>query len=259
VAGQQGAQIRVEFTDLAPIREALKQFPLQIQSKIVGQAVRKAIKPALSRLRAIVPVGPTGNLKAAVTSAVREYPKNGTAVGLVGYRAAGRAPSGSAAGGSVQSGKDRAFHQGFIEFGTKERKVPKSGQAANKKYQRQPYQRVGKSGTRHTVSGHVVSRQGGFIASSFNRLGPFKIDKTGQPKNNRVTSSPRYPGAFFRKFSTTKPIPGTPVGGRAGTPPVKTAFESTQGEMGSILAAELGLRIEEALKAVTSLGKPTGL
>lgn len=255
MAGQ-GAQIRVEFTDLAPIREALKQFPLQIQSKIVGQAVRKAIKPALARLRAIVPVGPTGNLKAAVTSAVREYPKNGTAVGLVGYRAAGKAPARSAAGGTVQAGRDRAFHQGFIEFGTKPRNVSKMAQ---KKYERKPYQRVSKSGTRHTVSGHTVARQGGIIASSLGRLGPFKIEKSGQPRNTRVTTSPRYPGAFFRKSRTPIVIPGTPVGGRAGTPPVKTAFESTQGEMGSILAAELGLRIEEALKAVTSLSKPTGL
>jgi hypothetical protein len=245
---QQGAQIRVEFTDLAPVREALKKFPLEVQSVIVAQAVRQAIKPALARLKSLVPTGPTGNLKAAVTSAVRKYPKNGTAVGLVGYRAAGRAPSTSAAGGSVRVAKDRAFHQGFIEFGTKDRKA---GAIASTSYTRRPYQRTSRSGTRHVVGGHNVSRQGGYINSSFRRLGGFTIDKSGQPKNNRVTTSPRYPGAFFRKFSTPKTIPGTPVGGRAGVPPVRTAFESTQGEMGDILDRELRVGINQALNAVT--------
>lgn len=256
MAGQQGAQIKVEFTDLAPVRKALQQFPLEVQSAIVAKAVREAIKPALARLKSLVPVGPTGNLKRAVASKVKQYKKSGTAVGLVGYRAAGRAPSSSAAGGTVRAGRDRAFHQGFIEFGTKERKAPA---IANKQYTRKPYQRTSRKGLRHIVGAHPVSRQGGYVSSSFGRLGPFTIDKSGQPKNNRVATSPRYPGAFFRKLSEPKPIPGTPVGGRAGVPPVKTAFEQTQSEMGSILDRELRVGIDAALQAITLLSnRPRG-
>jgi HK97 gp10 family phage protein len=253
---QQGAQIKVEFTDLAPVRKALQQFPLEVQSAIVAKAVRAAIKPALAKLRSLVPVGPTGNLKAAVASKVKQYKKDGTAVGLVGYRAAGRAPSGSAAGGSVRVGKDRAFHQGFIEFGTKDRKA---GPIASTSYTRKPYQRTSRKGVRHIVGAHPVSRQGGYINSSFRRLGSFAVDKSGQPKNNRVATSPRYPNAFFRKLSSPKPIPGTPVGGRARTPPVKTAFESTQGEMGAILDRELRVGIEAALQAIALVtNRPKG-
>jgi len=177
------------------------------------------------RLREVSPVGPTGNLKRAVTSKVVEYGLDGVAVGIVGYRRAGRADSSSAAGGSVRAGPDRAFHQWWLERGTKERMVMKP---ADKPYTRLAHVRRMKSGKTVDVVTHEVKRQGGYIASSYNRLGEFRMLKTprmprGQ-KGQRVQTEPGTPQAYFKKSSTPISIPAMPVGGSTGRPPLQTAF-----------------------------------
>jgi len=199
------------------------------------------------RLREVSPVGPTGNLKRAVTSKVVEYGLDGVAVGIVGYRRAGRADSSSAAGGSVRAGPDRAFHQWWLENGTQGRLIMKP---ADKPYTRLGHVRRMKSGKTVDVVTHEVKRQGGYIASSYNKLGEFRMLPTprmphGQ-SGQRVQTDPGTPQAFFKKSSQPISIPAMPVGGSTGRPPLQTAFDQTQARVAEILQP-----LEQALATLT--------
>lgn len=239
-----GIGLNLESPELGQLRDSLRALfgPKEI-SPILGEALEKAIWPAFLRLREVTPAGPTQNLKRAVNWKVKTYPKNGGAVALIGYNRSGTGDAKSAQGGSVLAGKDRAFHQWWIEFGTKERKVTK---VANK-----PYQRRSKLGNVHWVSG-----QNTVIASSFNRLGPFKMVKDA---DGGFRTDPAYPKAFFKKAKKGEAvlkIPETPAGGVDRQPPVKTAWEQSQGKVAFILQQELRLSLEQALS--TLLVRTTG-
>ena len=85
-------------------------------------AMRFAIKPTTKALEGIVSAIPrkTGNLRAAVASKVKSYKNSGNAVALVGYvkeRRGQKTPD--------KKGRDRAYHQHLIEYGTKKRKTRK--------------------------------------------------------------------------------------------------------------------------------------
>lgn len=221
--------------------EQLKSLPGNLASKYFAAALKRAMAPALARLKQNTPSGPTGNLRRAVAFVTRKYPKDKRAVGLVGYTAAGSGKSQSAAGGSVKKGKDRAFHQGFLEFGTKERVISKPA--------RQKYMRVSRAGLLHDVK-----QQGGYIASSFNRLGPFAI-VSGRRSSGRVQTKPKYPKAFFMKMSRPVRISPMPIGGSTGKPPVRTTYNETVSAMESLLATELGAAVESAAKEIDYLAK----
>lgn len=247
-----GVRVNIDAEELRGLREKLAAFfPKKQAADVVGEAVRKAIQPMTRRLREITPVGPTGNLKRAVTSKVVKYAQTGVAVGVVGYTRAGQSSSVSAAGGSVRAGKDRAFHQWLVEFGTKRRVLTKT---SNKPYQRKspttPFTRV-RLGQQETVRGkgvvHWVSGQNAVIASSFSRLGPFQVVRN-QSDRAGVQTEPNYPAAFFKKAKKGQPlvIEASPKGGVKGVPPVQTAFNQTQGEIAAILQRELGLSLAEA-------------
>jgi hypothetical protein len=202
----------------------------------------------------VTPVGPTGNLKRAVNYKVVKYKQTGVAVGLIGYNRAGAASSSSAAGGTVQAGPDRAFHQWWLEFGTKQRRISKF---SNEPYQRKspttPFVRV-RNGRQETVRGkgvvHWVSGQNAYIASSYKSLGPFGMIR--QPGNkSRVQTDPPTPGAYFKKSPNPIVIPPTPEGGVAGQPPIRTAFAQTQGQVAAILQQELRISLERALSTLT--------
>ena len=216
-------------------------------SKTLGEALERAIWPAYLRLREVTPMGPTGNLKRAAHYKVVEYPKNGGAVGLVGYRQSQK-EQGTAGAGSVRLGKERGFHQWWIERGTKERVVTK---VSNKPFQRKAHTRRMKSGKVASISAHQVKGQGAVIASSLAARGPFDINPDG-------TKSQPY--AFFMKGKKGQGairIPATPVGGRAGRPPVQTALTQTQGQIGEILRRELGIALDAALAKVALSGTGT--
>lgn len=261
-----GVQININNEELRGIRDKLAAFfPNKQAADVIGDAVRKAIQPMTRRLREITPVGPTGNLKRAVTSKVVKYKQSGVAVGIVGYTRAGQSGSASAAGGSVRVGKDRAFHQWLLEFGTKRRVLT---QISNKPYQRKspttPFTRV-RMGKQETVRGkgvvHWVSGQNAVIASSFNRLGPFQVVKNkGNP--SAVQTDPNYPAAFFKKAKKGQPliIEASPAGGVKGIPPVQTAFDQTQGEIAAILQRELSLSLSQAWSSLRyrDLGSVSG-
>lgn len=261
-----GIKISASFPELTQLRQDLMAIAdKRTNAASLGEALERAIWPMYLRLRETTPDGPTGNLKRAVKYKVKTYPRDGGAVGLVGYERAAIGQASSAAGGSVRAGPDRAFHQWFLEFGTKERKITRP--ARNEQYQRrsptQAYMRT-RMGQREVVRGngvtHWVSGQGNnvYIASSYNKLGPFKIVGTGA--QGRVETDPPYPRAFFRKSNRPIVIPPTPVGGSFGRPPVRTAFDDTQRQMAQILVSELRISLQRAIDAlvVTDTGSITG-
>jgi hypothetical protein len=254
-----GIVITADFPELKAVGDAIRGLGNpNFTATSLKAALEKAIKPAEVRLRELTPVGPTGNLRAAVTSVAKAYTKNGNAVGLIGYRRTGKRGSESAAGGKVRvtsGGKgDRAYHQWLIEFGTRARVVSKF---SNTPYQRRspsvPFVRT-RMGRQEVVRGkgvvHTVSGQNAYIASSYKSLGPFGMIR--QPGNkSRVQTDPPTPGAYFKKSPNPIVIPPTPEGGVAGQPPIRTAFQQTQSQVAAILQQELRISLERALSTLT--------
>jgi hypothetical protein len=246
-----GINLSIDTAELHQLQKALgKVFDNKGLAAILEEALEKAIWPAYLRLREVTPDGPTGNLKRAVAYKTKAYPKNGGAVGLIGYNRTGRADSSSAAGGAVQAGPDRAFHQWWLEYGTKPREI---ATFSNTPYQRKAHTRRMKSGKVATVQQHQVSGQNAYIASSYNKLGPYKILPTPRIRGQaqRVQTDPAYPRAFLKKSKTPITIPAMPAGGTAGRPPVQTAWNNTKGQVAEILQRELALSLEQALSKLT--------
>lgn len=249
-----GITLSAQMEGLRELQDALgrtlKDNPAK--TKLLAAALEKAVQPAFRRLYETTPTGPTGNLLRARDYKIVEYGLDGVAVAILGYRRAGRAASSSAAGGTVRAGPDRAFHQWWLEKGTRDRTVSKP---ADKPYTRLGHVRRMKSGKTVDVVTHEVKRQGGYIASSYNRLGEFEMLKTprmprGQ-SGQRVQTNPASPNAFFKKSSTPITIPAMPVGGASGQPPLETAFRQTQAQVAEILQRELRLSLEQALSTLS--------
>jgi hypothetical protein len=247
--------ITVDSTDLKQKTEQLRNlFGQDGRAELAATleaALEKAIWPAYLRLREVTPVGPTGNLKRAAHYKTVPYPKSGAAVGLIGYRQSQR-ERGTATAGSVRIGKERGFHQWWLEFGTKERVVTK---LSDKPYQRKSHTRRMKSGKVATVNAHQVKGQGAVIASSLAARGPFDINADG---------SKSQPYAFFMKGKKGQGairLPGVRPGGVAGRPPVQTAFEQTKNQVAEILRRELSISIEAAISKITqsSTGTISGI
>jgi hypothetical protein len=247
--------ITVDSTDLKSKTEQLRNLFGQDGraglAATLEAALEKAIWPAYLRLREVTPVGPTGNLKRAAHYKTVPYPKSGAAVGLIGYRQSQK-ERGTATAGSVRIGKERGFHQWWLEFGTKDRVVTK---LSDKPYQRKSHTRRMKSGKVATVSAHQVKGQGAVIASSLAARGPFDINADG---------SKSQPYAFFMKGKKGQGairLPGVRPGGVAGRPPVQTAFEQTKNQVAEILRRELSISIEAAISKITqsSTGTISGI
>ena len=255
-----GIELSAQMEGLRELQDALGKTLRDnpAKAKILAAALEKAVYPAFLRLREVTPLGPTGNLRRAVSYKVVEYGLDGRAVAILGYRRAGREPSGSAAGGTVRAGPDRGYHQWWLEKGTQARQVSKP---ADKPYTRLGHTRRMKSGKVVDVVTHEVKRQGGYIASSYNRLGEFRTLRTprlprGQ-EGQRVQTEPAYPNAFFKKSSTPIVIPPMPVGGSEGQPPLERAFRETQARVAEILQRELRLSLEDALSTLFIRGQGT--
>ena len=249
-----GIQLSINTDELRSLRNNIMAFfPKAEAAQVLGDAIEKAIWPAYLRLREVTPEGPTGNLKRAIAYKVVRYKNSGVAVGLIGYNRAGMGSARSAAGGSVKAGPDRAFHQWWLEFGTRQRTISKfSNTPYLRKSPTKPFTRV-RMGRQETVRGtgvlHEVSGQNAYIASSFNKLGPFKT--VSQPGGDgRVETDPPYPKAFFKKSNKPITIDPMPAGGTSGRPPVQTAFTQTQPQVAEILQRELSLTLGQAWAAL---------
>ena len=260
-----GVSLTIVTPDIEKLRVSLRNVlggtpaGKQALAFTLKDALEKAVRPALAKLQQVTPRGPTDNLYRAAMSKVKPYPRDGNAVAIIGYKRAGTGKSESAAGGKVRTGPDRAFHQWWVENGTNDRTV---GKFSNTPYYRtsptKPFTRT-RMGVQYTVQGkgvvHKVSGQNAYIASSYKTLGEFKIVRNGQG----VETNAAYPKAFFKKSSTPIILPGVPVGGVAGRPPVATAWAESQGEVTTILQSELAAALERAIaRAVGATTAETG-
>lgn len=247
-----GIKLNINTEELRDLRDRIQAFfPKKVAADVIGDAIKKAIQPSFVRLREITPRGPTLNLQRAVAQKIKKYTRDGAAVGMIGYRRAGKDASESAQGGAVRTGNDRAFHQWWIERGTKERGKKNPFKKSITPYGRRGHSRrvPGKPATE--VRPHVVQKgQGKYIASSFNKLGQFKFVPTARGDQQAVQTTPGYPKAFFKASGQPFTLPPVPEGGRAGRPPVQTAWDQTQAQVAETLQRELGLRLSEAWAAL---------
>lgn len=252
-ASYKAAQIKIEGPDLYEMRDAFRRLPKNIAATVIGAGLRRAAQPGESALKSIVSQmqGPTGNLRRAIKTVVKKYPRDGAAVAIVGFVKAGTGKSRSAAGGKVRKGPDRAFHQFWLEFGTKDRYI---GTPASTPYKRAA-RGQGRLRKRKLVKNQIVekdsgmvdmntvSQQGGYIASSFNKLGPFLLKRSSG--NGRVQTSPGYPKAFFKKSATPIRIRGID-----GQRPVQDAYERSKGAIAANLQGEMKKALENGRKIV---------
>lgn len=250
--------ISIDASELKAAQESLRKlFDNKGLAATLEQALERAIWPAYLRLREVTPVGPSGNLKRAVAYKTKAYPKNGGAVGLIGYNRSGTGDTTDLAGdGSTKLGNDRAFHQWWVEYGTK-RRDQFITKVSNTPYQRKAHSRTMKSGKVASIRAHQVSGQNAIIASSFSKRGGFQITPVdgGKLRTDK-------PGSFFKKAKKGQAIkiPGMPVGGTAGRPPVQTAWNQTRNQVAEILQRELSMSLDAALAAiaVSSTGTVSG-
>ena len=237
-----GINLSLDTSEILQLQKALgKVFDNAGLAVTLESALERAIWPAYLRLQEVTPVGPTGNLKRAVAYKTVAYKRDGNAVGLIGYNRSGVGESVAMAGeGSTRIGKDRGFHQWWLEFGTKERTVKT---IADKPYTRRAHQRRMKSGVVSQINAHQVSGQGAVIASSFNKRGQvFNSDGSLQPY------------AFFKKGKkgeTAISVGSTPAGGIRRIAPVQTALRETQPQIAAILQQGLRISLERAIDAIT--------
>jgi hypothetical protein len=245
-ASYKKAMIQVSGPDLFELRQAFKQLPTNIAARVIGAGLRRAAKPGEVALKRITPKGPTGNLFRSIKTIVKKYPRDGAAVAVVGYVKAGTGKSKSAGGGKVKKGPDRAFHQFWIEFGTSDRIVSTPATSSYKRSSRSEKAKLvkalGKKQAKELITKtEIIDRQGGYIASSFNKLGPFVLKKS--KGGGRVQTSPGYPKAFFKKSATPIHIAG--VGSQH---PVETAFRMSKNAIAANLTGEMRKALENGLK-----------
>lgn len=241
-------QVTADIKALQEIREAMKFLPRKAAQTYYKKAMEAAIKPARERLRQLTPVSATGNLRRAVTSKVLVYPSL-VVLGLVGYRRSGTGKSSPGKrGGKVRIGNDRGYHQNFLEYGAGYKTPRQIKTFSNKKFTRGPY--VRKDGS--VVRSHIVSGQGGYIASSWNSTGVFQ---TKRKRGGDISTTPRYPKAFFRKFKKGESpvLPRMDPGGRSGLPPIETTYTQTRGQIAQILEQRLRVALEESWNAISLL------
>lgn len=245
------SMITLSGPDLLALREAFKELPKNVAATVIGAGLKRAAQPGLEALKRETPKGPTGNLRRAIKIMVKKYPRDGAAVALVGYVKEGSGASSSARGGSVKKGADRAFHQYWLEFGTDERYVGKaaatpyvrSSAAANRKLRKGLGAKQAKELKQKNVN---VKQQGGFIASSFSRLGPFRFTTSKQGFNKgRMRTSPQYPKAFFLK--SKHPIRLRPMTAQQ---PVKKAYYASKAAVSANLTIQMRIALDNGRKIV---------
>lgn len=84
-------------------------------------AIKAAMKPGVSLLKNETPRGVTGNLKRSVKQVAKMYRKDRVWFGAVGYSATGAKSKIHKDG--YRSGSNLGYHQGLVEFGTKQRRT----------------------------------------------------------------------------------------------------------------------------------------
>ena len=205
-----GIDISVEFPQMDALKDAFKSLPKNISAKYMAAALGRALDPGFRMLKELTPRGPTGNLKRSVRLKTKRYTKTGAGVALAGYVAPPRKAA------SDLKSSEKGYHQGFLEFGTKQRKTK------------------------------------GRIASSFRRSGAVRV--VVARRSGAVTTKPKPPKGFVKAVPKggVVDLGKFPVGGKAGVPPVKTAFQRTKTQVSANLNKEMAVALQSAIKEMAS-------
>jgi hypothetical protein len=221
---------------LKEVTDALQALPEELSLKYQSKALKKAAKPGIEALRRnVAALGQvTGNLLASVTSVERQYGRTRrrgnranipVGVVVIGFRRPTNSKSQKSAtpafaGGTVLKGPNRAYHSHLVEYGTKPRTPGKSRQTKRR--------RVILGGRIRTLSQRIKdapSTPRG-ILSSFRTRGPF---------TNR--------GFYPIDFITTGGVGPSPA-----RRPLQKAFQSSKGQMQSVLDIEMRKALQRATK-----------
>lgn len=207
----------IEMPGLEDLRQEFRKLPNNVAARYLESALKRAVQPLKSAIVKNTPRGPTGNLRKSIGIKARKFPKKGTAYVLVGYQNSG-------------GEKGRGYHQGLLEFGTKDRRTK--------------------------------SR----IASSLNfpksaPRGGFQIQTVGRGRNKgQIRTSPKPPKAFFKsaKAGQTVELGKMPTGGRRGQPPIKTAFAQVKSTVEVNLRLQLEAALENAIRELAEKARRGG-
>jgi hypothetical protein len=116
---QAGVNVTIDVPGLDEVRERFKQLPNRLAAKHMAAGLRRAAEQGgtLQALRTNTPRGPTGNLRRAIAVKSKTYTRGergGVGIAIIGYRAGRRM-------NEPFDDKKLGYHQGLLEFGTKER------------------------------------------------------------------------------------------------------------------------------------------
>lgn len=245
--------VTMQYPDLEDLRQEFRRLPKNLAARYMEPVMKKAIEPGLKKLRQVTPRGPSGNLRKSVRKKTKKYVKDGTAVGLVGYSVGGTA---------------KGYHQGWLEFGTKDRKT--KGRIASSLR----WPEGGPRGSFQIVNSYKKTKQGrsagrradrladrtarsfarGLGASSAARKAAGKImalrekQSVLQAAGRKLRTKPRPPKAFFKSAPAGQVVQlgRMRIGGSTGKPPVKTAFTAARGEMIGIMREQMAVALELA-------------
>lgn len=245
--------LSLQYPDLEDLRQEFRRLPKTLAAQYMEKGMKKAIEPGLKKLRQITPRGPSGNLKKSVRKKTKRYVKDGTAVGLVGY--------------TVGKGA-KGYHQGFLEFGTKDRKTkgrfasslrwpegdPRGQFEIINNYKKTKQARGAGRRADRLADRTARSFARGLGASSAARAAAGRIVTLRQKQSvleaagRKLRTRPRPPKAFFKSAPAGQVVQlgRMRIGGSTGKPPVKTAFNESRGEMLNVLREQLSAQLELA-------------
>jgi hypothetical protein len=117
-----GIRITTDIPGLDQIRADFLAFGKTYAAKYIASALKNAAEKGgtLEALKDATPRGRTGNLKRSVAVKTKRYVRQGTGVAIIGYKS----------GRKMNEPYDKTklgYHQGLVEFGTKERYRVSSG------------------------------------------------------------------------------------------------------------------------------------
>jgi hypothetical protein len=116
MAEQTGISITTGIPGLESIRNAFMALPKNLAAKHMAAGLRRAAEEGgtLQALKSATPRGPTGNLRRSIAIKSKRYPRTGVGLAILGFRS----------GRKMNEPYDKTklgYHQGLVEFGTKER------------------------------------------------------------------------------------------------------------------------------------------
>ena len=111
-------KIGFTLTNFGEFAKLLEDLPASVESRVMGTAVEKAVKPIETLAKSKVPVR-TGALRKSITTVVRRYPDKGKIVGIVGPEKGARYLGGRkiVRGGSLLNTDRPDKYAHLVEFG----------------------------------------------------------------------------------------------------------------------------------------------